>query len=138
MLDSDIQVSSNIEQPLVLLVDDFDDARELYAEYLSACGYRVVEAIDGTQALEKAFALRPQVIVMDLSLPGLDGWSAIRLLKSDERTAAVPVLAMSGHSRDQHRRHGDPKDVGWDGYLTKPCLPDELLEQIQRVLARPR
>lgn len=133
------QVATDAQQPLVLLVDDFDDARQLYAEYLGGCGFRIAEAVDGNEALEKAFALRPDVIVMDLTLPGIDGWTAIRQLKSDERTGSIPVLAMSGHSRDLHRRHDDPQNdrkLGWDVYLTKPCLPDELLATIQRLLSR--
>ncbi|HET6281251.1 MAG TPA: response regulator [Polyangia bacterium] len=139
MLNGEDQVATDAQQPLVLLVDDFDDARQLYAEYLGGCGFRVAEAVDGNQALEKAFALRPDVIVMDLTLPGIDGWTAIRQLKSDERTGSIPVLAMSGHSRDLHRRHDDPQNdrkLGWDVYLTKPCLPDELLATIQRMLSR--
>ena len=136
MLDSWNQTDAHARQPLVLLVDDFDDARELYAEYLDSCGYRVAQASEGNQALEMAFALRPDVIVMDLSLPGLDGWAAIRRLKSDERTGSIPVVAMSGHSRDLHRRHDDPKEATWDCYLTKPCLPDDLIANIQRLLAR--
>lgn len=139
MLNGEEHVATNAEQPLVLLVDDFADARELYAEYLGACGFRVAEAIDGHQALEMAFTLSPDVIVMDLSLPGLDGWTAIRQLKSDQRTSSIPVLAMSGHTRDLHRRHDDPQNdrkMGWDGYLTKPCLPDDLLANIKRMLSR--
>jgi len=138
MLNGEDHVATNAEQPLVLLVDDFDDSRELYAEYLGGCGFRVAEAIDGNQALEMAFALCPDVIVMDLTLPGIDGWTAIRELKSDQRTKSIPVLAMSGHSRDLHRRHDDPQNdrkMGWDGYLTKPCLPDDLLSHIKRLLS---
>jgi CheY-like chemotaxis protein len=97
-------------------------------------GFRVVQASDGFSALEKAFALRPDAIVMDLSLPLLDGWSAIGQLKNDERTETIPIVAMSGHSNDLHRRQGDPKVARWDAYLTKPCLPDELVAQIQRLL----
>src|SRR5215208_4246740 len=85
-------------QPLVLVVDDYQDAREMYAEYLSFSGFRVVEAGTGTEAVEKALALRPDVILMDLSLPGMDGWAATRQLKSDDRTRSIPVVALTGHA----------------------------------------
>ena len=78
------------QKPLVLVVDDYQDAREMYAEYLNFSGFRVTEASTGDEAVEKAFAQRPDVILMDLSLPGMDGWAATRQLKNDERTSASP------------------------------------------------
>ncbi|HLM46046.1 MAG TPA: response regulator, partial [Myxococcaceae bacterium] len=76
----------NDTAPLVLIVDDYQDAREMYAEYLEFSGFRVAEARNGAEAVEKAFALRPSVILMDLSLPVMDGWEATRRLKADART----------------------------------------------------
>ena len=66
--------------PLILIVDDYDDAREMYSEYLVYRGFRVVEALDGVQALEQAQTRQPDLILMDLSLPGMDGWEATRRL----------------------------------------------------------
>ena len=85
-------------RPLVLVVDDYQDAREMYAEYLSFSGFRVAEAGTGVEALEKAFELQPDVILMDLSLPGMDGWAATRRLKTDDLTRHIPVVALTGHA----------------------------------------
>ena len=89
---------STEQGPLILVVDDYEDAREMYAEYLRFCGFRVAEARNGNEALEQAFALVPDLILMDLSLPGMDGWEATRQLKSDERTRNIPVVALTGHA----------------------------------------
>jgi CheY-like chemotaxis protein len=120
-------------EPLILLVDDFEDNRSLYAEFLSYQGYRVVEAADGLEALERAFALLPDLIVMDLSLPGLDGWEATRRLKKDGRTCAIPIVALSGHGVTGHARGA--REAGCDSFVTKPCLPDALIAEVRRVLA---
>ncbi|MFL5358411.1 response regulator [Archangium sp.] len=119
--------------PLVLIVDDYQDAREMYAEYLEFSGFRVAEARNGLEAVEKAFALHPAVILMDLSLPVMDGWEATRRLKGDARTRAIPVVALTGHALDGHSR--EAQDAGCDAYVTKPCLPDALVREVQRVLA---
>jgi two-component system cell cycle response regulator DivK len=119
--------------PLVLIVDDYQDAREMYAEYLEFSGFRVAEARNGLEAVEKAFALLPAIILMDLSLPVMDGWEATRRLKGDARTRAIPVVALTGHALDGHSR--EAQDAGCDAYVTKPCLPDALVREVQRVLA---
>ena len=84
--------------PLILVVDDYQDAREMYAEYLQFSGFRVAEARNGNEAVEQAFALLPDLILMDLSLPGMDGWEATRVLKADQRTKQIPVVALTGLS----------------------------------------
>jgi two-component system cell cycle response regulator DivK len=117
--------------PLVLVVDDFDDNREMFAEFLQISGYRVAEASTGREALDQAFALLPDVIVMDLSLPEVDGWEATRILKGDARTKHIPVIALTGHALGDHAPGG--KEVGCDGFLIKPCMPDILLAEIRRV-----
>lgn len=119
--------------PLVLIVDDFQDNREMYVQYLSFHGYRVAEAVDGHDALGKAMALHPDLIVMDLSLPGLDGWEATRRLKKGATTRAIPVIALTGHAMAGHEEGA--RDAGCDSYLTKPCVPADLAAEIQRVLA---
>ena len=119
--------------PLILVVDDYPDAREMYAALLQLSGYRVAVASDGAEALAQAFALGPDLILMDLSLPGMDGWEAIRRLKADERTRHAPVVALTGHA------HGESLDraraAGCETVLVKPCLPDDLVREIRRVLA---
>jgi len=127
--------------PLVLLVDDFQDNREMYAEFLRFSGLRVEEAANGHEALDKAFAFLPDLIVMDLSLPGIDGWEATRRLKSDARTQHIPVLALTGHALAGYSEGA--REAGCDGFVTKPCLPEDLFAEIARLLekkgrARPR
>jgi CheY-like chemotaxis protein len=122
------------QRPLVLVVDDYQDAREMYAEYLSFSGFRVAEAANGIEALEKAFELRPDVILMDLSLPGLDGWAATRQLKTDDRTKDIPVVALTGHALAG--ASDGARQAGCDAFVTKPCLPDELVLEVKRVLER--
>jgi two-component system cell cycle response regulator DivK len=123
---------NNEQKPLVLVVDDYQDAREMYAEYLSFSGFRVIEASTGNEAVEKAFDLRPDVILMDLSLPGMDGWAATRKLKNDERTRRIPVVALTGHALAGASEGA--RLAGCDAFVTKPCLPDELVLEVRRVL----
>jgi two-component system cell cycle response regulator DivK len=118
--------------PLILLVDDFADNRQMYAEFLIYSGLRVAEAETGHEALEKAFTLGPSLIVMDLSLPGMDGWEATRRLKADERTKAIPIVALTGHALAGHSKGA--MDAGCDVFITKPCLPERLLEEIRKML----
>jgi two-component system cell cycle response regulator DivK len=118
--------------PLILLVDDFPDNRDMYAEFLTFAGLRVCEAANGHEALERAQTERPALIVMDLSLPGLDGWEATRRLKRDEKTKHIPVIALTGHAQAGHSTGAF--EAGCDAFLIKPCLPDKLLEEIQRLL----
>jgi CheY-like chemotaxis protein len=118
--------------PLVLIVDDFADNREMYTQFLLFSGLRVEEAQNGHEALDKAFALTPDLIVMDLSLPGMDGWEATRRLKADARTRAIPVIALTGHALAGHSKGA--MDAGCDSFITKPCLPERLLEEITAML----
>src|SRR6476620_12084382 len=85
-------------RPIVLRVDDYPDAREMYAEYLEFSGFEVVEAGNGLEALERAVDKTPDIILMDLSLPVMDGWEATRRLKADDRTKSIPVVALTGHA----------------------------------------
>jgi CheY-like chemotaxis protein len=117
---------------LVLLVDDDPDNRDIYVQFLTYSGLRVEEADNGHQALDKAFTLRPDVIVMDLSLPGLDGWEATRRLKQDPRTRDIPVIALTGHALAGHCTGAF--DAGCDAFITKPCLPDRLLDEIRAII----
>jgi two-component system, cell cycle response regulator DivK len=118
--------------PLILVVDDFADNREMYTQFLEFAGFRVAEAQNGHEALQKAFDLRPDLIVMDLSLPGLDGWEATRRLKADDRTRGIPVIALTGHALAGHSKGA--MDAGCDAFITKPCLPERLMEEIKSML----
>jgi len=119
--------------PLILVVDDYQDAREMYAEYLQFSGFRVAEARNGNEAVAQAFSLRPDLILMDLSLPGMDGWEATRLLKADDRTKHIPVVALTGHALAGASEGA--KMAGCDSFVTKPCLPDDLVVEVRRMLS---
>jgi two-component system, cell cycle response regulator DivK len=120
------------ERPRVLLVDDYPDAREMYTEYLEYSGFEVVEAENGLEALQRAVDTAPDIILMDLSLPVMDGWEATRRLKADKRTAAIPVVALTGHALAGISEGA--KRAGCDAFVTKPCLPEDLVKEIRRVL----
>ncbi len=126
---------SRKERPTVLLVDDYPDAREMYSEYLQFSGFDVVEAANGMEALERAVDATPDIILMDLSLPVMDGWEATRRLKADERTAEIPVVALTGHALAGISEGA--RQAGCDAFVTKPCLPEDLVREIQKVLGGP-
>ena len=122
------------EQPLVLVVEDYQDAREMYAAYLQFSGFEVAEATNGVEAIEKAQTLMPDIVLMDLALPRMDGWEATRRLKNDERTKNIPVVALTGHALAGHAEGA--RQAGCDAFVTKPCLPDALVAEIKRLLDR--
>ena len=118
--------------PLVLVVEDYQDAREMYAAYLQFSGYRVAEATNGLEAIEQANELMPDIILMDLALPKMDGWEATRRLKADVLTRHIPVVALTGHALAGHAEGA--RQAGCDAFVTKPCLPDAHVAEIQRML----
>ena len=118
--------------PLILGVDDYQDAREMYAEYLQFSGFRVAEARNGNEAVTQARTLRPDLILMDLSLPGMDGWEATRVLKADETTKHIPIVALTGHALAGASEGA--RKAGCDSFVTKPCLPDDLVVEVRRML----
>jgi two-component system, cell cycle response regulator DivK len=120
-------------KPLILVVDDYEDNRTLYTTYLASCGFAVEQAADGLQAVEKGRALLPHAIVMDLALPGIDGWEATRQLKADPVTRGIPVIALTGHSLQTHEARA--KEVQCDAFLTKPCVPEDLVAKIRELIA---
>jgi CheY-like chemotaxis protein len=122
------------EQPLVLVVEDYQDAREMYAAYLQFSGFDVAEATNGVEAIEKAQTLMPDIVLMDLALPRMDGWEATRRLKGDDRTKNIPVVALTGHALAGHAEGA--RQAGCDAFVTKPCLPDALVAEIKRLLER--
>ena len=124
--------SGTPRKPLVLVVDDFADNREMYSEYLSFSGYEVIEAKNGREALDAASERLPDIIIMDLSLPVMDGWEATRRLKADGRTKSIPVIALTGHALQGHSKGA--LDAGCDAFVAKPCLPDQLVLEIKRML----
>ena len=121
------------EAPLVLVVDDFEDNRAMYVEYLQYHGFRVAEAVNGEQAVAQATSLLPSVIVMDLSLPVMDGWEATRRIKANPATASIRVIALTGHAEPAHAKKA--LDAGCDDFVAKPCLPEHLLTKVRAHLA---
>ena len=119
-------------QPLVLVVEDYQDAREMYAAYLQFSGFSVAEAANGIEAIEKTQELLPDIVLMDLALPRMDGWEATRRLKNDERTRHIPIVALTGHALAGHAEGA--REAGCDAFVTKPCLPDALVAEIRRLL----
>jgi len=119
-------------RPLILVVDDYQDAREMYAEYLQYSGFRVAEAKNGNEAVTQARSLKPDLILMDLSLPGMDGWEATRVLKADEETRHIPIVALTGHALAGASEGA--RKAGCDSFVTKPCLPDDLVVEVRRML----
>jgi CheY-like chemotaxis protein len=119
---------------VVLIVDDFEDNRDMYASYFEAMGYRVMQASNGEEALGIIAREPPDVVVMDLSMPRLDGWEATRLIKSNPRTQNIVVIVVTGFSgRDDLAR---ARAAGANEVCTKPCTPNELLSKIEARLQR--
>ncbi|MCP3065497.1 response regulator [Myxococcus sp. K38C18041901] len=116
----------------ILVVDDFDDAREMYAEYLEFVGFEVDTARDGVEAVAKAQSSEPDIILMDLSLPVMDGWEATRRIKQDTRTRDIPVMALTGHVLAGNAEHA--REAGADEFVAKPCLPSDLENKIRNML----
>jgi two-component system cell cycle response regulator DivK len=114
----------------VLVVDDDRDARAMYRMYLMHAGCKVRTARDGQVAIDKANHSAPDVIVMDLAMPRLDGWSASRSLKASPATAHIPIIALSAASEAGQ----DARAAGCDGFLAKPCQPDLLWWEIRALL----
>jgi two-component system, cell cycle response regulator DivK len=122
-------------QPLVLVVEDYQDAREMYAAYLQFSGFDVAEAGNGVEAIEKTLEMMPDIVLMDLALPRMDGWEATRRLKNDPRTSHIPIVALTGHALAGHAEGA--REAGCDAFVTKPCLPDALVAEIKRLLDAP-
>lgn len=118
---------------LVLIVDDSVHTRELYTEYLTHRGLGVVSAPDATTGLRLAETLRPDVIVMDVSMPGLNGITATHRLRLSPRTRRIPVVVLTGYAYRAIEQGA--LEAGADAFLTKPCLPEDLELRIRELLA---
>ncbi len=121
---------TNKRIPMVLVVEDMEDAYELVSDILAEANFEVVGAGNGIDAVDTAVKLIPDLILMDLSLPLMGGCEAARLLKSDERTREIPIIALTGH----HNYLSMAREAGCDAFLTKPCDPPRLIAEIRRFL----
>lgn len=122
------------ESPLVLVVDDLQEDRETIAELLVIAGFRVEVAADGVEAIQKVLDLQPSLVLMDLLLPKIDGWEAIHLLKDDERTRRIPIVAMTAAvTREDAER---AIAAGCDGFMGKPYAPATLVSKVSWMLRK--
>lgn len=121
------------ETPLVLIVEDDLSTRVLYRDYLTHSGFHIAEAHNGHQALAKAKELRPDVVLTDLAVPGMDGFEFCRALQQSDATRGIPILAVTGHAEylDQPDRF---RQAGILKVLTKPCSPDLISAELRRLL----
>lgn len=123
-------------RPLVLIVEDQPELRQLYAEQFLLSGFDVLEAENGAEAITHTTSHAPDVVLMDLSLPVVDGWEATRRLKQDCRTAHIPVVALTAHDGSGELQRATR--AGCDWFVPKPCPPDALITEVRRILsARP-
>jgi len=118
--------------PLVLIAEDTFDTRELYELYLTQRGFRVQTVVDGEAAVETALESGPDVIVLDSSMPRLDGVAATKRLKQDVRTRHIPVIILTGYPHKAIQQGA--LEAGADAFLAKPCLPEDLEPQIRKFL----
>lgn len=116
------------DAPLVLVADDDPDIRELVALRLARAGYRVETARDGLEAFDRGVELVPDLVVLDVSMPGQDGFETSRRLREDPRTSHVPVVFLTARTRDEDVLTGYAR--GGDGYVTKPFEPEELVARV--------
>ena len=116
----------------ILLVEDNEMNRDMLSRRLERKGYQIAVATDGQQAVDMAAADPPALILMDMSLPVLDGWEATRRIKADERTKNIPVIALTAHAMQGDEQKA--KEAGCDDYDTKPIELPRLLEKMEKVL----
>jgi two-component system, cell cycle response regulator DivK len=124
------------ERPVVLIAEDQQELRQLYAQQLAMSGFDVIEAANGAEAIDLTSARLPDVILMDLSMPVVDGWEATRRLRADTRTAHIPVVALTAHDGSGELQRATNAGCNW--FVPKPCPPAALITEIRRVLAMPR
>ena len=118
----------------VLLVEDNEDNRIVYSRILRHFGETVREALNGEEGISKARAEKPDLILMDISIPIIDGWEATQVLKHDPATNDIPIIALTAHALASDREKA--MEVGCDGYLAKPCEPRAVVAEVQRFLGR--
>ena len=117
----------------VLVVEDQEDNRRILSVYLEYVGYRVVSAVNGAEGVATAREQRPNVIVMDISMPVLDGYQALRLLREDPELSEIPVIALTAHALSTDREA--VLAAGFDSYLAKPIEPRLVAAEVRRIIA---
>lgn len=120
---------------IVLLVEDDQDNRAIYSALLKHAGYAVLEAPDGACAIALIKSRLPQLVLLDISLPVIDGWAVAAWMKGWALSCTIPILGLSAHAQREVRERA--AGVGFAGYLTKPIEPREVLRQVQRLIGEP-
>jgi two-component system cell cycle response regulator DivK len=124
--------SSTSSDQRVLLVEDNEDNRTIYSTVLRYLGYQVIEAADGLQAVALARSEHPDIVLMDISIPGIDGWEATRVLREDPATRALPIVALTAHALSDDRERA--AKAGFTSYLTKPIEPNAVVAEVRRLI----
>jgi CheY-like chemotaxis protein len=130
--DSESRPGTGADVPAILVVDDDEDSRRILMYGLGGAGYRVLLAENGAAAVELCRVVLPNLVIMDLAMPEMDGLTAVRALKQDDRTRNVPVIAWSARVFP-----GDSNDLlnaGFDDVLAKPALPADVIEAVRRLV----
>ena len=125
-----------MSEPLILLVEDREDNRVLARKLLERAGFRVVEATDGREALEQVTAQRPDLLLLDMSLPLVDGWTVARTLRQSPDLKDLLIVALTAHAMDGDRERA--REAGCDEFLTKPIEVAKFIPTIRRILERRR
>ena len=125
---------ATIKLKTVLLVEDNEDNRIVYSTILQHFGYRVMEALNGEEGIAKARTEQPDLILMDISIPVIDGWEATQVLKRDPKSRRIPIIALTAHALASDREKA--MEVGCDSYLAKPCEPKTVVSEVERFIGR--
>ena len=123
------------DRKTVLLVEDNEDNLVVYRTILEHVGYTVIEARDGEEGIARARAELPDIILMDISIPKLDGWEATVRLKEDGNTADIPIVALTAHALEEDRAKA--MRAGCDGYLAKPVEPRRVVQEVEKFIGPP-
>lgn len=116
----------------MLLVEDNEDNRTIYSTVLRYLGYQVIEAVDGLEAIALARSERPDIVLMDISIPGIDGWEATRVLREDPATRGIPIVALTAHALADDRERA--AKAGFTSYLAKPIEPNAVVAEVRRLI----
>jgi two-component system, cell cycle response regulator DivK len=120
----------------VLLVEDNEDNLVVYRTILEHVGFRVLEARDGEEGVSRAKENLPDLILMDISIPTIDGWEATQRLKADDNTKMIPIIALTAHALEEDRQKA--LQAGCDGYLAKPVEPRRVVQEVERFVGPAR
>jgi CheY-like chemotaxis protein len=120
----------------VLLVEDNEDNLVVYRTILEHVGFRVIEARDGEEGVSRARSELPDIILMDISIPKMDGWEATERLKADGETSSIPIIALTAHALEEDRMKA--MRAGCDGYLAKPVEPRRVVQEVEKFIGPAR